>query len=314
MSVEYELETVNCLACGSSSYTDYIKANDLISHTGESFKVVRCLECGLKWTNPRVKSPYIGQFYPESYGPYAIGKATLTFGKFPQSLFSNLIVSGFHIPKDNYQSKKILEIGCSSGAFLKKMNDLGAITKGIEFSEYAANQARNKGLNVHTGTLEDFNTDEKFDYVFGWMVVEHLYDPKKDLSIIHEHLNPQGLFVFSVPNINSLDFFIFQKYWYALQVPTHITHFDKRSVERMLVKQGFKVVLMVDHVSATNYIFSLKHLLNENGIHIFDGLINSFVYKKYFMPFRKALDFIMRLIRQSGRMTVWAQKVDKGDL
>ncbi|MFP5491604.1 MAG: class I SAM-dependent methyltransferase [Bacteriovoracia bacterium] len=314
MPVKYELETVNCLSCDSSSYEFYLRAKDLISHTGEAFTVVKCKVCGLKWTNPRVKAEHIGQFYPESYGPYAIGKARITFGDVSRRISSHIIVSGFHVPKDNYHGKKILEIGCSSGAFLKKLQDLGAETQGIEFSEFAAHQAQEKGLKVHVGTLDDFRSADTFDYVFGWMVLEHLYDPKKDLSSIRKRLKPKGIFAFSVPNINSLDFFLFRKYWYALQVPTHITHFDKKSIKKMLQDQGFRVILLVDHVSATNYIFSLKNYLNENGIRLFDRFIHAFVYKKWFMPLRKSIDLLIRLTHQSGRMTVWAQKNDQGDL
>jgi 2-polyprenyl-3-methyl-5-hydroxy-6-metoxy-1,4-benzoquinol methylase len=314
MQLKYETEKIDCLSCGSSSYEEFVHAKDWISKTGESFHVVNCLKCGLKWTNPRVKQSDIGQFYPESYGPYSIGKATLTFGSISSGLFSNFVVSGYHIPKVNYQNKKVLELGCSGGVFLKKIQDLGAKAQGIEFSEYAANQAKEKGLDIHVGTLADFKSEETYDFVFAWMVMEHVYDPKKDFATIRSFLKPNGYLVFSVPNIKSFDFWLFSKYWYALQVPTHITHFDKKTVMKMLEDQGFKIVLITDQLSSTNYIFSLKNLLNDKQIFCFDGLINLFVYKKWFFPFRKFFDLICRLTNQSGRMTVWAQKIEEGDL
>jgi 2-polyprenyl-3-methyl-5-hydroxy-6-metoxy-1,4-benzoquinol methylase len=307
MSIQYDLETVNCLCCGSDSYEPYLKAKDLITHTGEIFTVVKCQVCGLKWTNPRPKVSDLGRFYPESYQPYAITKATVTYGSPKKWSLRNVLVSGYHIPKNNYWEKDVLELGCSSGAFLKKLQEMGAQVQGIEFSDYAANLAREKGLDVVTGTLDTYNTKKKFDFIFAWMVIEHLYDPKKSLEQIKNLLKPDGLFIFSVPNIGSLDFYLFKKNWFALQVPTHTIHFDKHSIVHVLSTAGLDIVLKVDQLSSSNYIFSLQNLFNENGITKCDWFFNGLIYKKWGMPIRRGLDLLARLIGQSGRITVWAK-------
>ena len=49
---------------------------------------------------------------------------------------------------------------------------------GIEPSRWASDQARSRGLDVHAGTLEDYDPHGRtFDAVALWDVLEHLTDP-----------------------------------------------------------------------------------------------------------------------------------------
>lgn len=309
MTIVYESETINCLICDSHKYEGVLRAQDLMTFTGASFDVVKCSECGFQWTNPRPVKSDICKFYPETYTPYELDKAQISYGPRKRSSLRHFLVSGYYIPKDEYKNKHVLELGCSSGSFLKQIMEKGAVVQGIEFSDYASDIARKRGLPVFTGTLLDFNVTKKFDYVFAWMVLEHLYSPKEALLKIRDMLKDDGLFVFSVPDIGSLDFKIFRKYWHGLHLPGHLSHFDQKTIRKLLEESGFRIVLITQQINSTNYIYSLKLLLNCNGFRFLDLALEGLINKKWGRPIRRLMDIFVKIIGQSGRMTIWAEKV-----
>jgi len=67
-----ELEAVDCLLCGSSESETVVIAPDPVTGRGGNFRVVRCRDCGLTYTNPRPTLASIGQFYPQDYAPHVV--------------------------------------------------------------------------------------------------------------------------------------------------------------------------------------------------------------------------------------------------
>jgi hypothetical protein len=65
-----ELETVDCLSCGAPDSDTVVIAPDPVTGLGGNFRVVRCRDCGLTYTNPRPTLASIGQFYPHDYAPH----------------------------------------------------------------------------------------------------------------------------------------------------------------------------------------------------------------------------------------------------
>lgn len=96
---------------------------------------------------------------------------------------------------------KLLDIGCATGKFLEMARSNGWDVYGVEISAYAANRARNRGLNVHTGTLESASYDTGFfDIITAFDVLEHLVDPKGFLHEVRRILKPGGTFILLTPN------------------------------------------------------------------------------------------------------------------
>jgi 2-polyprenyl-3-methyl-5-hydroxy-6-metoxy-1,4-benzoquinol methylase len=104
------------------------------------------------------------------------------------------------------QKGKLLEIGCAKGAFLSMAKDKGISVEGIELNNYAAEQARATGLNVHTQMLDKFlnqGNSEKFDFVCAYQVLEHVADVKSFLDDAIACLKPGGTLFISVPDMNT---------------------------------------------------------------------------------------------------------------
>jgi SAM-dependent methyltransferase len=137
----------------------------------------------------------------------------------------------------------VLDVGCASGSYLLALRDKGWDVHGIEIDAGAARYAREQhGLPVRAGAAEAVlseYSEEQFDLVTMWHVLEHLHDPYRVLSEAHRIIKPGGTLMFEVPNYASLPSTLFGKYWFTLEAPRHLYHFTPRTLTRMLSKAGF---------------------------------------------------------------------------
>jgi 2-polyprenyl-3-methyl-5-hydroxy-6-metoxy-1,4-benzoquinol methylase len=96
---------------------------------------------------------------------------------------------------------RLLDVGCSYGAFLQLAKERGWEAQGVELSRVTADHARReRGLSVFTGTVEEAAfPDRHFQAITLWDVIEHFDDPVGTLREIDRILAPGGiLFVFTI--------------------------------------------------------------------------------------------------------------------
>jgi 2-polyprenyl-3-methyl-5-hydroxy-6-metoxy-1,4-benzoquinol methylase len=99
------------------------------------------------------------------------------------------------------EGSKLLEIGSGRGAFLEKLKPKTSNAVGLELSNQAAEIALQKGLNVVSNRIENFDgQDESFDYVCSFQVLEHIDNLKDVLEASVRLLRKGGKLVISVPN------------------------------------------------------------------------------------------------------------------
>ncbi|MBI4644112.1 MAG: class I SAM-dependent methyltransferase [Deltaproteobacteria bacterium] len=100
------------------------------------------------------------------------------------------------------KGSRLLEIGCATGELLALAHSRGALTMGVEISEYAAQVAKERyGLEVRVGDLEHLDIPaESFDIILALEVIEHVLSPRAFLKEIALFLAPGGLVVLSTPN------------------------------------------------------------------------------------------------------------------
>ena len=77
---------------------------------------------------------------------------------------------------------------------------------------------------------------------------------------------PGGWLVLSVPNAGSYEFKIFRDMWYALQLPTHLTHFTPKTIEQMLSRAGWRPENIFHHQNVNNLIASLRRNKRQQRI------------------------------------------------
>jgi SAM-dependent methyltransferase len=142
---------------------------------------------------------------------------------------------------DAREGIRALDVGCGAGRVGDALQRFrGFQVTGIEPNPKAAIQARERGLRVHTGTLESFEADEPFDVVLMLHVLEHLPDPLAAVRRAGELLAPSGQLVLALPNVASLERLLLGRHWDAWDVPRHVHHFGPRSLTRLLKLANFE--------------------------------------------------------------------------
>lgn len=92
------------------------------------------------------------------------------------------------------QAGTVLDVGAAAGFILKGLTHRGWTGKGIEPNPTVSAYARDQlGLDVQTGTLEQFSPDRKVDVVTMVQVIAHFYDVRQALQVAHNALKSDGL-------------------------------------------------------------------------------------------------------------------------
>ena len=160
----------------------------------------------------------------------------------------------------NLLSKKtdihLLDVGCSSGAFVSIANGLGMNAEGVDPSEKAVQSGIDRGLKIHFGYLHEVSFQEDaFDAITLYEVIEHVNEPKALLEECHRILKPNGVLLIGTGNADSWTKWIKKSKWDFFDMKEHGGHiifFSPKSLDTLASRTGF-VVKKVRTSSVTFY-------------------------------------------------------------
>ena len=138
---------------------------------------------------------------------------------------------------------RVLDVGCGNGGFLWQIRSLGWEVCGVEPDPKSAAQAREAGLDVREGSLQEQAFPEAyFDAITMNHVIEHLHDPVDTLRHCWKILKPGGHITVITPNYGSSGHELYGPDWFALDPPRHLVLFTEDSLRRTLESFGFTVM------------------------------------------------------------------------
>lgn len=248
-----QLETVDCPLCGSEEFAQLFVARDRLVGLPGEFPVVRCTHCQFVFLNPRPTTASLPAWYPDVYYPVGGGAETPEAIDVARGLLQRVQSA---LPGGTLS---ILDVGCGTGLFLKFARDAGHQVRGIELSESAVTYGQQVyGLAIETGTIETADLPENsFDVITMWHVLEHLADPVVAFERILHLLEPGGLLLFGVPNIESYEAKVFGRRWFSLDAPRHLGHYSPQTAQRAVESAGLNVE-RIEHSSGTaGLVYSL---------------------------------------------------------
>jgi SAM-dependent methyltransferase len=161
----------------------------------------------------------------------------------------------------------LLDIGCGTGNFLVAARDAGYRVTGIDLDRNAASFAREQlGLErVFPLTISEFaeqHTEERFDVVTLFEVLEHQAAPVEFLSKVKACVQPGGVIALSVPNrerwLTGPDVLDYP--------PNHFLRWNAASLEKCLNAQGFEVLAIREQPAGLAHAAQMINIALSTGM------------------------------------------------
>lgn len=235
-----QLEFVKvCPVCSKSEFADTIICQDF-TYSQQKFTIQKCTGCQLLLTNPRPEMKSLSEYYNSQAYISHTGKASNIFDAVYIKTRNHTLNWKFNLISKLKSKGILLDYGCGTGEFLSTMNSHGWTTKGVEPSKHARDKANKLGDTRQLHVFENLSqiSNDKFDVITLWHVLEHIPDPNDLLQKLKQQLNTDGLIFVAVPNHESFDAHHYQQYWAAYDVPRHLWHFSKDTMKAILFKNG----------------------------------------------------------------------------
>lgn len=225
----------SCPLCGHAGSTEWLVAPDRFHGRHERYRLVRCPECSLVWLSNPPGAEEMHLHYTDSYHRLisAAGETSPHRWQGHKKILTKFKSSG-----------ALLDLGCSSGAFLESLKGESWELSGIEMSADCARRAEARtGARVFVGDILDAPfAKESFDVITCFDVLEHLYEPVKVITKVREWLKPGGVFYVQVPNIDSAEARVFGSHWHGLELPRHLFHYCPASLKFLAESAGLQAI------------------------------------------------------------------------
>ncbi|HVT87099.1 MAG TPA: class I SAM-dependent methyltransferase [Chitinophagaceae bacterium] len=234
----------NCPVCGSADIRNVLSAKD---HTvsGELFSITECNSCSFRFTQDVPDADSIAPYYKsEDYISHTDETKGLIGTLYKKIRRRTLIRKRKLIEKATGILKgSLLDVGCGTGAFVHEMQLKNWIVTGLEPDAGARELAK----RLYNLDLKDQNElfhlpGSSLDAITLWHVLEHVHDLDGYIQQLKLLLKESGKLFIAVPNYTSLDARIYKEYWAAYDVPRHLYHFSPLSMQRLMEKNGLKII------------------------------------------------------------------------
>ncbi|MEP7265641.1 MAG: class I SAM-dependent methyltransferase [Bacteroidota bacterium] len=232
----------NCPVCQATAFTAFLECTDY-TVSKERFKLQTCSACGFVFTNPRPDAASIGAYYKsEDYISHTNSKKGL-FNKVYQWARHRAIRSKLNLLEEFKPSPRtLLDYGCGTGEFLSNAKKEGWKASGIEPDPEARSLAiTNHQLEVKDPSQLHTFSDGQFGAITLWHVLEHVHALNETIQQFNRILSKDGVLFIAVPNHKSYDGKLYGEFWAGYDVPRHLYHFSKSSIENLMEKNGFAV-------------------------------------------------------------------------
>jgi len=233
---------VNCPLCGqdrTNVLTDRLR-------NGEKLRVFHCPECDLGFLEERKDEAELKRYYRneyrKAYKPDVRGQADA------ERLFDSAV--GFQqdrvarIERYLRRDAAVLDVGCSSGAFLFHIKDKVKEAVGVEIDPEAAKFASERcGCPVYTDYLAETPLAKRsFDAVCAFQVMEHVGNPLEFLLQLKDYAKEDGLLYVEVPNlrdvlVSAFDLPNYRTFYFR---SAHLFYFSERSLRILLDQAGLE--------------------------------------------------------------------------
>jgi SAM-dependent methyltransferase len=254
----------------------------------EKYTLARCPACALVWLSNPPKPSEMHLHYTDAY--------------------HGLISAGGENSPNRWQDRRealaphrqsgaLLDLGCSSGAFLESLKGESWRLYGIEMSPQNARTAEARSeAQIYVGDILNATfPHESFDVITCFDVLEHLYEPRRVMARVGEWLKPGGMFYVLVPNVDSAEARVFGSYWHGLELPRHLFHYSPASLKFLAESAGLRQVSLETRRNPA---------VGTSLRYVWDALFQAVGIRQTPVAYRGAANLPWRAARKLVRLTV----------
>ena len=282
-----------CPLCKSGLFLNHFDATDH-SVSKETFRLCKCSNCDLIFTNPRPDEETIGKYYEfDDYISHQDKSNNLTNTVYKQ--VRKITIKGKIELLNQYspENAEVLDYGCGTGYFLQTAQNKGYRTSGIEPNDKAREIASSFGLEI-SKNLDEIESSKKYDIITLFHVLEHVHGMRNTLKKLINRLKKNGTLIIAVPNIDSWDSQNYKNHWAALDVPRHLYHFNQKSMSFLADEMKLSIV-------------------NKKPMP-FDSYYVSILSENHQFPDQSTLKTYLKAIKNGIKSNKWAKSVCKIDI
>ncbi len=238
------MKEYKCILCESDNGKIFLIASDRYNSSKE-YKYFRCTNCNIVTLEDRTNN--------KNFEAYNLEE--------PSIIQKFILWMSYNKLRKYKKSGKVLDFGCGAGNLSFFLLKNGYNVNCFEIDPIYQEHLEKKGLNV----LKKISKD-KYDIIVLDNVLEHLPNPIEVLKKLKKNLNDDGIFIISLPNINSLQFKIFKENWFHLDAPRHLNHFYKNSFSKLLERVNLNIIKKYYfniNIDPTGWWWSIKKSKNK---------------------------------------------------
>ena len=249
------LQSITCPLCDGDKYVLFAEEN--------SYKAVRCSNCGLIYVNPRPDLSLISEAVNTGVHSEVEGGRNVVVRRSGSKVnqYKKILSEMFTDKWEKKDPISWLDVGAGYGEFIEAVGSMapnGSNILGIEPMHPKVIAAQKGGLNVKEMYLADVN--EHYDIISLINVFSHLPNIKSFLNEVKQVLKQGGELFLETGNIADLE--SSKEVPTELDLPDHLIFAGERQIELWLSNAGFEIL-------------SIKRLRKD----IFSNLLKNIVKK-----------------------------------
>ncbi|MCK5783759.1 MAG: class I SAM-dependent methyltransferase [Desulfobacterales bacterium] len=230
---------------------------------GCQFALHKCKSCDLSYTFPQPTDDLLENIYAGEY--WTREKTVRKQGVMASMVhrFNTIRLTAMIKPllRRLPQGSSILEVGCGSGQLAVYLKKRGYHIEVTDISQDILDEIRDvHSIKGYCGKLEDIRFSKAYDSIIFNNVLEHVSNPVSALQKAEQILANEGFIFIEVPNIAGLQFMLFKKSWFPLQIPQHLFHFSPASINKIAIACSLEKVwcsTFSPRISPAGYVASI---------------------------------------------------------
>jgi 2-polyprenyl-3-methyl-5-hydroxy-6-metoxy-1,4-benzoquinol methylase len=252
---------IGCSVCGTEAHYDF-------AHSGYDFYACRNPKCRHVFVHPTPTHEDLRALYEATEASIANSDSWTTAQDYKSD---PEVVRRYYRPRIAWLQKHgcfpsassaILDIGCSTGMFLRVLKDEGYMDlHGLDLSALHCDYVKTQH-GIPCAASIDALAGKAFDLITCYAVLEHTREPMSFLRDLMGLLKPGGKMVILVPNYRGFYRVLAGSSWVWLIPPVHLQYFGPDSLAMAI--QRTRLILRREE---TNYSGTCVYLLTYHLLH-----------------------------------------------